>query len=160
MSQHQLLTAQVGVTWRSRGVLLALAATAGVAGFAWTGDEAASRAAQSAGSELAHLLQMMAALKAVFAVGALWLADWRLRQPISPRAAAGYMAGVAMMSAAPGLIWCLAHVVLGAILMHAGLAVLIVLACNDSAVPAVLRRAPRLQARHGAAMGSVPAGRR
>jgi hypothetical protein len=160
MSQYQPLTVRVGAPWRTRWILLALAAAGGIAGFAWTGDEAASRATQSAGPELAHLLQMMAVLKAVFAVGALWLADWRLRQPIGPRAAAGYMAGVTMMSAAPGLIWCLAHVVLGAVLMHAGLAVLIVLASNDSSVPALLRRAPRLRARHSAAMGSVPAARR
>jgi hypothetical protein len=157
MSQYQPLTVRVGAPWRTRWILLALAAAGGIAGFAWTGDADASRAARTAGPELAHLLQMMAVLKAVFAAGTLWLADWRLRRPIGPRAAALYVTGVAMMSVSPGLIWSLAHIVLGAALFHAGLALLIVLACNDSGVASLVRRTSRPRARHSTAGASGPA---
>ena len=123
--------AQIGAC---RIVLLAGGATACIAGFALTGTPATQRAADAAAPDLAHLLRMMALLKLALAVGAACLVDWRLRQPVSARVAAGYLLAAGLVVTAPGLIWGLAHVVLGAALFHAGLALLIVLACTDGGV--------------------------
>lgn len=113
----------------NRTVLVAAVAGAVLAGFAvagWGAD-----APRMADGELTHLLRMMAVLKLVLALGAAFLVDWRLRQPVGPRAVAAYVAGAGMMAAGPGLIWGLAHLVLGAVLFHAGVAMLLVLACKD-----------------------------
>ena len=125
--------------WRApavpyRAILLAMIAAAGAAGFAVTGADATRAAVRDAGPELAQLLRMMALLKVALAAGALGLVDWRLRQPVSPRLAAAYLAGAGLMAVGPGLIWDMAHVVLGAVLLHAGLALMIVLACTDGGI--------------------------
>ena len=56
----------------------------------------------------------MAALKAWTVVGAVPLLTWRLRMPIGSGGLGAYLAGLALMAAAPALIWSLAHVALGA----------------------------------------------
>jgi hypothetical protein len=70
--------------------------------------------------ELAYLLRGMALIKAglvVAAVGVLW---WRLAHAIDRGAAAGYLAGAFLMSAASGLIWQLTLIGLGAVAFHVG----------------------------------------
>lgn len=118
-----------------RGVLFAAVAAAVAAGFVAAHAPASARAAEAAGTELTRLLRFMALTKAAFAVGALLLADWRLRRPATPASAASYVAVCALMAAGPGLIWSVAHVAAGAVLFHAGLALLLVLAWTDRAIP-------------------------
>lgn len=124
----------------SRALLLAVVATAVANSFAVSAWDAGAGTPRVADAELAHLLRMMASLKLAFVAGACWLVGWRLRQPIGPRATAAYLAALGLMAAGPGLIWNLSHVVLGAVLLHAGFALLIVLACKDEAVRTRLRR--------------------
>jgi hypothetical protein len=124
--------------------VLAVAVLAGaVAGFAATGGPAASQAVADAGAELTRLLRAMAVIKVVLAAGVVWLVDWRLRFPIHPGLAAGYVAGVAVMAAGPALIWDMAHVALGAILLHGAGAVLLVLFWRDPGSPAMAWAARR-----------------
>ena len=99
--------------------LLTLAA---IVGAAVTGSEATARAVAQAGTDWAHLLRAMAALKTVMAVAAAAAVVWRLAAPVKFAWLAAYgVAGTAML-AGPGLIWGLAHVGFGALLLHAGLA--------------------------------------
>jgi hypothetical protein len=72
------------------------------------------------------LLRFMAAVKAVMALAALAAAGWRLGYPASPRLAIAYLGSVGLMGAAPGLIWQIADVAIGAALFHAGLLLLVV----------------------------------
>jgi hypothetical protein len=73
----------------------------------------------------------------------VWLIDWRFRFPIKPRLAAGYIAGAAVMAAGPGVIWDMAHIGLGALLVHGAGAVLLVLFCRDPGSPAMAWAARR-----------------
>lgn len=120
---------------RYRVVLYVAVAAAVAAGFVAAHDPAPARAAEAAGAELTCLLRFMALTKAAFAAGALCLADWCLRRPATPALSAAYAAMCALMVAGPGLIWSVAHVALGAVLFHAGLALLLALAWLDHANP-------------------------
>ena len=80
------------------------------------------------------LLRFMAALKFAGVVAAALLVHWRLTRPASPRLALAYVATVAAMALAPGLIWSLSHVGLAAALFHAGLLGFLVLAWKDKDV--------------------------
>jgi hypothetical protein len=103
-------------------VLLAVA----VAQFA--ADGPASAAAVAADPELARLLRAMALIKASMAAAAVWLADrLLLRCPLGSGLAAGLVPAVALMAAAPVLMWHVAHVGTGALLFHAGMIALLVL---------------------------------
>ena len=122
-----------------RAVLAAALLLAAAAGWFATPEATAQHAIAQAGAELTRLLRMMALVKLALAAGAVWLVDWRLRYPVRPLLAAGYVAGVAAMASAPGLIWSMAHVVAGAALLHGGLALLLVLLWRDPGSPAMLR---------------------
>jgi hypothetical protein len=70
--------------------------------------------------DLAFLLRGMALIKAslvLATVGVLW---WRLGHAIDRGAAAGYLAGAFLMSAASGLIWQLTLIGLAALAFHVG----------------------------------------
>lgn len=124
-----------------RAALVAVVAAATVAGFALAGGDAAAGAPQAADTELTRLLRMMALLKLSIVAGAAWLVDWRLRQPpVGAPVAAAYLAGLGLMAVGPGLIWSLTHLVLGAVLLHAGIALLLILACKDEDLRFRLRR--------------------
>jgi hypothetical protein len=70
----------------------------------------------------------MALTKASMAAAAVWLADRLLsRVPLGPGLAAGLVAAVASMAAAPVLMWHVAHVGKGALLFHGGMLLLLVL---------------------------------
>jgi hypothetical protein len=73
----------------------------------------------------------MALLKFAGAAVGAWLVDWRMRSPLNPRVAAGYIAAIAVMLAASTLIALLAHIMTAALLYHAGLFGGAVLAWND-----------------------------
>ena len=75
----------------------------------------------------------MAIVKAALAAGAVALVWWRSAYPASRRAMLAYVAACLLMAAAPGLIWSMAHVILGAVLFHAGLALLLLVCWTDGA---------------------------
>ena len=119
--------------------LLALAILAGgAAGYFATTDAASAQAVADAGAELTRLLRAMALLKLLLVVGAAWLVDWRLRFPAHPALAGAYLASLAAMASGPGLVWGMAQVVPGAVLLHGGLAVMLVLFWRDKGSPAMI----------------------
>jgi hypothetical protein len=102
-----------------------------VAHFAADGE--ASARAVAADPELARLLRAMAFIKASMAAAAVWLADRLLRhQPLGAGLAAGLVAAVALMAAAPVLMWHVAHVGTGALMFHAGMVLVLVLGWRPS----------------------------
>ncbi len=121
---------------RRRGLLLAaLAAGAGWAIYA-TGATDTAEAVARAGWELARLLRFMALLKATMAMGALAAVWWRLALPATPGWLLAYLAAGAAMAAGPVLIWGMAHVGLGSLLLHGGLFAALVALWRDPAVAA------------------------
>ena len=113
-------------------VLLTTVALAAAAGSIAIG--ALSRQPSGFDNHLALLLRFMAALKALTAMGALGLLTWRLRLPIRSATAIGYLAALAVMLVAPGLIWSPDHVAMSALCFHAGLFGVLGLALRDDAV--------------------------
>lgn len=87
---------------------------------------------------LAWLLRAMAVLKAAMALAATAGVAWRLGAPVRPAWLAGYALALAATWTGPGLIWNLAHLRLGALLLHGGLAATLVLLWRDPAVSARL----------------------
>jgi len=126
-----------------RLALLAAVMVGAAMGFAVTSAPAASQAVSDAGAELTRLLRAMALIKVVLAAGVVWLIAWRLRFPVNPLLAAGYIAGAAVMAIGPGLIWDMAHVALGALLLHGAGALLLVLFWRDPGSPAMTWSARR-----------------
>ncbi len=122
----------------ARTLLVGVLVLAGVAGFVATSPAAASAATTAAGRELTHLLRAMAGLKALFAAGAAAVTYWRLGSAITWPRLAAYALAVAAMAAGPGLIWDMAHVRLGAALLHGGLFATVVLLWRDPAMSARL----------------------
>ena len=84
--------------------------------------------------KLLLLLRFMAGLKFAGLVAAALLVHWRLTRPASPRLALAYVAAIATMALAPGLIWSLSHVGLAAASFHAGLLGFLVVAWKDEDV--------------------------
>ena len=126
---------------RLRGLLILGVVLAAAGGLAVPGNGAAALL----DPELTRLLRAMAALKALAAAGAIAAVLWRLGAPVTLLRFAGYVLACAAMAAGPGLIWQMAHVAGGALLLHGGLLAAIVLLWRDPAVGA--RLAERLTAR-------------
>lgn len=122
-------------------LLILAAATVGVLS---TDAGTAHAAAAAAGADLTRLLRLMMLVKGALVAAAVGATLWRLGSPASPVRFAAYALAGGTMVAGPGLIWGMAHVGLGALLMHAGLAATIVLLWRDPAVSgamdAVLKR--------------------
>jgi hypothetical protein len=95
-------------------------------------------AAALADPDLTRLLRAMAGLKALAAAGAIAAAWWRLGAPVTWLRFAAYALASAAMAVGPGLIWQMAHVVIGALLLHGGLLAAIVLLWRDPAMGARL----------------------
>jgi hypothetical protein len=108
------------------------------AGFVATPHAVALHAEAAAGEELTRLLRMMAGLKLAIVLGAAFLAGWRLRYPVAPVRAGGFLASLAAMAAGPGLIWGMAHVVAGAALLHGGMLCFLLLLWRDPGSPRML----------------------
>ena len=100
-------------------VALAVAAAIGAA-LLYAGPQAAA-AVDEAGGDLTALLRAMAALKALMAAGLIAAVLWRLGAPVGVPRLTGYGMASAAMAAGPPLIWSMAHVGLGALLLHGGL---------------------------------------
>ena len=132
----------------ARGLFVLLIVAAAALGVVSTDAVTAQAAAAEAGEDLTRLLRLMMLIKAALVAVAVSAAFWRLGWPVSPVRFGTYaLAGTAMV-AGPGLIWSMAHVGLGALLMHAGLAATVVLLWRDPAVmgamaAALKRRAAR-----------------
>jgi hypothetical protein len=125
-----------------RTLLIGGAALGAAAGFLATGEAASLRAVHAAGPELTRLLRLMALVKVMLGVGALFAVHVRFRFPVAGRLALGYIAAGTVMAAGPGLIWGMAHVALGALLLHGGLASMLALGWVDGGTTwaSVLRR--------------------
>jgi hypothetical protein len=95
------------------------------AGWLAAGFDAARPSLLDSDPELAMLLRFMAGVKAAIALAVLGITAWRLGHPATPAVALLYLAAVSLMCAAPGMIWQLAYVGVGAGLFHAGLLLLL-----------------------------------
>jgi len=119
---------QVSARPPARRAALAVSVLLAVAVAHFAADASASANAVAADPELARLLRAMALIKASMAAAAVWLADrLLLRCPLGPGLVAGLVSAVALMAAAPVLMWHVAHVGTGALLFHAGMIALLVL---------------------------------
>jgi hypothetical protein len=114
----------------SRTGFLVVVAAATAAGFLASGGDAAAQA----GAELTHLLRAMAVLKALMAGAAGAAVFWRLGSAIPGIRLAAYALAVASMGAGVGLVWGIAHVVAGAVLLHGGLLATLLLLWRDPEV--------------------------
>jgi hypothetical protein len=123
----------IGCRWR-RGSLLLIVAAAFVAGFLVTDSTASAHAVGMAGADLTRLLRAMAALKLLFVGGAVGAVIWRAGAPVTAARAALYAASCGAMAMGPGLIWGMAHVGAGALLLHGGLLCTALLLWRDPAV--------------------------
>jgi hypothetical protein len=118
--------------------MLAIIAAAVIAGLLATGTQATHVAILQDGAALTRLMRFMAALKAVMVMAASAAVLWRLGAAISLPGFVAYAGTCALMAAGPGLIWGMAHVGLGALLLHGGLLATILLIWFDPAVNAKL----------------------
>jgi hypothetical protein len=149
------VTASAGVSpGLARGILAAAILAAVAAGLVATGADATSQAVAQAGADLSRLLRAMAALKALMAVAAAGAVLWRLGVPVTLPWLSAYAAGCAAMAAGPGIIWGMAHVGLGAVLLHGGLLATVLLLWRDPALSA--RLSAIVAARRAALRGAAP----
>jgi hypothetical protein len=122
----------------AKTLLLAVIALACAGGMLATDSAATAQAIASAGADWANLLRAMAALKLLFAGAATAAVLWRLGAPVSAPRWGAYALAAAAAWAGPGLIWGLAHIVLGALLLHGGLIAMAALVWRDPATRAGL----------------------
>ncbi len=111
-----------------------IALVSALAGFILTPAETVDAAEAAAGADLARLLKAMAVIKLAFVLPAALAVIWRLSLPVSVGRLVAYAAATAAMTISIGLIWHLAHVGLGALLMHAGLISTLILLFTDKDV--------------------------
>ncbi len=107
-------------------------------GYLATSPAATFAAVQHDGADLTRLMRFMAGLKAMLAIGAAAAVAWRLAAPVGLPWFAAYAVTGAAMAAGPGLIWGMAHVGAGALLLHGGLFTTILLLWRDPAVGRLL----------------------
>ncbi len=157
MSSADLATAAEGRVGRgaslssshARTIVVLAFVGAALAGFVATDGATAARAVEHAGGDLTRLLRAMAAIKAAMALGVMGAVVWRLSLPASTSWLVGYGVAAAVMAAGPGLIWDMAYLGMGALLLHGGLAACAILLWRDPAVGrrlasvVTVRRAPR-----------------
>jgi hypothetical protein len=122
----------------ARAVFCSLILAAALAGALVTAPDQTRHAVAYMGADWAHLLRAMAALKVLMAATTTAAVLWRLGSAIRPRWLAAYTIAAAAMAAGPGLIWGLAHIPLGALLLHAGLVATLLLLWRDKEVGARL----------------------
>jgi hypothetical protein len=111
-------------------VVIAILAAAALAG-------SSPHAVGAGDPALTRLLRAMAVIKAGVAAGVIAGVFWRLGVAIRPLSLAAYAVVSAAMASGPILIWGMTHLVLGAILLHAGLLASLVLLWRD---PVTTRR--------------------
>jgi hypothetical protein len=119
-------------------LFVAVVVLAFAGGLLATDSAKTARLIAGAGGDWANLLRAMAAIKMLFAGAASAAVLWRLGAPISATRWGGYAVATAGAWAGPGLIWGLAHILLGAVLLHGGLIAMVVLIWCDPATRARL----------------------
>jgi len=122
----------------ARALLLAVIAAATAGGLLVTGGATTAQMIADAGADWVNLLRAMAVIKLLFAGAATAAVLWRLGAPVSGTLWSGYAVAASAMWAGPGLIWALAHIPLGALLLHAGLIATALLVWRDPATRARL----------------------
>ncbi len=146
-SARSLARAGIASPGVARTLLVAVIGVAFAGGLIATTSTDTARLIASDGGAWANLLRAMAALKMLFAGAASAAVLWRLGAPISPLRWSGYALAAAATWAGPGLIWGLAHIPLGALLLHGGLIATAVLLWRD---PSTRVRLSQLVARRPA----------
>lgn len=135
-------TALAGISTLSpamaRALLVLVTAASVAAGLLVTGTEASASAIALAGADLTHLLRTMALLKVAMAGGMAAAVLWRLGSPVTLAWWAAYALACVGMAAGPGLIWHMAYVRTGALLLHVGLFAALILLWRDPAMGARL----------------------
>ncbi len=126
----------------ARALLLAVILLALAGGMLVTDGAMTARLIASAGGDWASLLRAMAALKLLFAGAGAAAVLWRLGAPISATRWVGYALATGAAWVGPGLIWGLAHILLGALLLHVGLIATAILIWRDPATRARLSAIP------------------
>jgi len=139
-------------TWAAprRALLLVIVAVVIVVGFLATSSEATAQAIAQAGPALARLLRAMAGIKALATIALVAVTYWRLAAPIGRGRFVAYALACGAMAAGPGLIWGMAHLEVGALLLHGGLAMSVLLIWRDPEMATcieteIARRRARLQ---------------
>lgn len=122
----------------ARALLVLATLGAAAAGILAVDAHTAARAAASAGDDLTRLMRGMAAIKGVMALGLLAATWWRLGSPTGSIRFMSYAAVNGAMAAGVALIWGMAHLGAGALLLHAGLLAACLLLWRDPAVAARL----------------------
>ncbi len=139
-----------------RATALVLIAGTCLAGFLATGHVQAAHAVSADGPELTRLLRSMALLKMVMAAAATAAILWRLGSAAGPFWLAAYATAGLAMWMGPGLIWHMAHLNLGALLLHGGLFGSLVLLWRD---PSVGERLAAIIAKRRALLADQPSRR-
>ena len=116
-----------------RVLFVALLVAALVGGFVATSTAASAQAVSAAGEDLTRLLRGMAALKVLLALGAMLGVLWRLGAPVSAPRFVVYAVACGAMALGPGLVWEMVYVRAGAVLLHGGLLVAVVVLWRDEA---------------------------
>ncbi len=131
VARSQLSTRPAAI---ARPLLLIVIAAAVAAAFMLTGHDQAERAVAEAGGDLTRLLRAMAAIKMVVAVAVTAGILWRLGSAATPPWLIAYALACAAMAAGPVLIWQMAYVGSGTLLLHGGLLSALVLLWRDPVV--------------------------
>ena len=121
----------------ARAVLTVVVVIAGLATAAFVASS--PHAAAGADPALTRLLRAMAVIKAGMAAGVIAVITWRLGVAAKPLALGAYALVSAAMASGPVLIWGMTHLVLGALLLHAGLAAGALMLWRDPATTARLK---------------------
>jgi hypothetical protein len=124
----------------ARALLVLVIAASLAAALLLTGREASAAAIARAGADLTFLLRAMALLKVAMAAGMAAGVWWRLGSPVTLAWWAGYALACAGMAAGPSLIWQMAYIGTGALLLHAGLFAALILLWRDPAISEQLRK--------------------
>ena len=133
----------------AKTLLLVVIALAAAGGIYATDSATTARVIAGAGGDWANLLRAMAALKLLFVGAASAAVMWRLGAPISATRWVCYALAAGVAWTGPGLIWGLAHIALGALLLHGGLFAMAILVWRD---PATRARLSEIIARRQAAL--------
>lgn len=123
---------------KRRAGLLAVIAVAVIAGSFANPSQASHLAMVNDGAALTRLMRFIAVIKAGMAVVVSAVVLWRLGAAITLPWFIGYSSSCAAMAVGPGLIWGMASIGLGALLLHGGLLISILLVWRDPAVGVLL----------------------
>lgn len=120
--------------------LVLVTAAAFVAGSLGVDSATITEAAAAAGEDLTRLMRGMAAIKGLMAAAVLAAVWWRLGAQVGAGWLSAYGASAGAMASGVVLIWGMAHIGLGALLLHAGLLAACLLLWRDPVIGTRLAR--------------------